>query len=88
MAASPSLFSVFTLFVVLFIFCDLGESVTARFERFNDRLCRYKWYLLSIEMQQMYLIFVADTQQSVTLGSYGNIECTRETFKKVNFQCK
>lgn len=83
-AITPTIFAVFTLFGVLFIFCNFGELVTAQFERFNRRLYRYKWYSLTIEMQKMYLIFVANTQQPVILSSFARIECTRETLKKVN----
>lgn len=85
MAAIPSMLTFSFLFGMLCIVCNFGESVTDRFEHFESRLCRYKWYSLSIKMQIMYSIFVADTQQTVTLRSFGNIEVTRETLKKVNW---
>lgn len=83
MAAIPSIITAFTLFALCFIVCNFGESVSAQFERFDRRLCNCRWYLYSIKMQRMYLIFVAYTQQSVTLGTFAQIECTRETLKKV-----
>lgn len=82
MTVIPPIFAAITLFTGLFLVCNFGESVTAQFERFDRRLCNYKWYSMSIELQRMYLIFVADTQQPVTRGTVAQIECTRETLKK------
>lgn len=62
-----------------------GERVTSQFEMFGEELKRCDWYLISNEMQQMYLIFMVDTQQPKNIHCYGGIQCIRETFKQVLF---
>lgn len=50
----------------------------------NDELNRCDWYLLSIELQRMFVVFLLDTQNPIKMLSYANISCERETFKKVD----
>lgn len=57
--------------------------MTNQFEGFNVELSQCDWYLLSIEMRRMYVIFVSDTQHSIKILSYANIACERDTSKKV-----
>lgn len=73
------------ILVVVFVICEIGESVTIQFETFEMELSQCEWFLLPIKMQRMYLIFVAHTQQEQNIHGYGNITCSRETFKKVSF---
>ena len=63
--------------------CEPGERVTNTFHAFDNELCRCNWYSSPIKFQRFYLIFLLDTQLPVDTHSYGNIQCTRETFKKV-----
>ena len=77
-----------TILVILtivfgFVVCESGERVTNQFDMIDDELGRCDWHKLPIKMQKMYLIFRSDTQQSKNITSYGNIVCTRETFKRV-----
>lgn len=69
--------------VILFLYCDLGQTMTNQFDGFNDELCRYNWYLFPIEMQHMLVIIMANTQQPAIVQGFGNIMCTRDAFKKV-----
>lgn len=73
----------FGSFFVLFLACEFGEWLTGRFDKFNDAFVRCKWYLWSDEMRRIYLIALAGTQQTEYIRSYGNIPCTRDSFKKV-----
>lgn len=68
---------------MVFIICEFGGMMTDRFEAFNHNLCQCKWYLYTAELQRLYLLFVVNTQHPVIIRGYGNIICTRETFKKV-----
>lgn len=72
------------VFGVLFLFCELGQRVTIQFDMFGDEFDRCDWQALPIGMQRMYLMFLADTQQSKYISCFFNIQCTRETFKKVS----
>lgn len=75
--------AMFQILVVDFLICELGERVSREYETFYNKLCECDWYALSIEMQQKYLIFLAHTQQTPNISCFGNVTCTRETFKKV-----
>lgn len=66
------------------MYAEFGNSVTDEFEKFNDELCRCKWYLWPIEMQKSMIIFIVGTQEPVLIRGFCNIVCIRETFKKVN----
>lgn len=70
-------------FVMIFIFCGQSEQMINEFDAFNQKLGQCTWYLLPPKMQQMYLIFISNTQQPKIIRGYGNILCTHDTFKKV-----
>lgn len=70
-------------FSMIAFYCEFSEEIIAEFDKFNEELSRCEWYLFSNELQQMYLTFILDTQQPKLIQGYGNIMCTRDTFKKV-----
>ena len=70
-------------FFAIFIFCECGNMVTNRFDKFHGELWQCDWYLFEIELQQIYLMFMTNAQQSAMIKGHANILCTRETFKKV-----
>lgn len=70
------------LLIILF-WCEFGKIVCEKFAVFDHELWQCKWYLFPIEMQRMLVIFMSNTQDQATLLGYGNIECTRDTFKRV-----
>lgn len=65
-------------------YCEFSHMMCEEFERFCEEFYRCDWRLFPIEMQQMYLVFLLDAQQITILRGYGNILCTRDTFKEVN----
>lgn len=71
------------IFGILFSICELGERMTYHFEMFGKELEQCDWHKLPIQMQRMHLIFLLDTQQPKNITCYGDILCTRETFKMV-----
>lgn len=76
---------IFNPFLISFLYCELGEMIKNEFNIFNEELCQCKWYLFSIDVQRMILIFMSDAQQPMLLRGYGNIVCTRNSFKNVIF---
>lgn len=59
--------------------------VTQKFVEVNHGLFECDWYLFPIEIQRKYLpIILMNTQKTVKLRGFGNIDITRETFKKVS----
>lgn len=75
--------TVYWSFIVIFGYCELGELLSAEFIKFDDELCQCKWYLFPIEVKQIISIFMGETQQLTVFRGYGNIECTRQSFKEV-----
>lgn len=73
----------FWAFGVIGVYCCCGDMVTNGFEIISDELSQSKWYFFSLEMQKMLIIFSANTQQPAIIRGYGNITCSRETFKNV-----
>lgn len=76
-------FLIFWSFVILFIFCECSQHVTNKFDTFNDELSQCDWYLFTNAMQRMLLIVLVNAQQSIFIHGYGDIQCTRDTFKNV-----
>ena len=74
---------VFWSFVMLFIFCENGETVTHQFQVFNVELRQFNWYILPINVQKMFIIVVANAQQPSFIRGFANAICLRESFKKV-----
>lgn len=75
---------VFWSFVVVLLFCVSGEMVTYQFNMYNEVLNKVNWYTFPVEMQQMLVIFMSITQSSTFIRGYGNIVCTRDSFKQVS----
>lgn len=69
-----------------FLICEFGERLSSKYEMFHKKLHECNWYSLPIEIQRMYLIFMAHTQQTPNISCYGNFTCTPNTFKKVIFK--
>lgn len=65
--------------------CERGEQLTYQIDQFSLMFARCDWTKLSIGLQRMYLIFLADTQQPKYIQGYGRVTCTRATFKEVLF---
>lgn len=71
-------------FIEIFLYCVLGQMVTDQFENYNQSLGQSNWYLFPIEMQKVYILVMANAQEPSLIRGFGNIECTRETLKKVS----
>lgn len=82
---APPVVVLIEIFIIIFLICEIGENVAIQFEKFETQLSQCQWYLLPMEMQQIFLIFMAHSQQIPNIESFGNIACIRETFKKVRF---
>lgn len=81
---TTTLIIIFLSFGTVFFYCELGETVTQYFNIFHEHLCQSNWYKFPIDVQRMLIIFMLDTQQPAAITGYGNIECTRDSFKNVN----
>lgn len=68
--------------LVLFVLCNFADDVSDRFERANIYV-HCDWYKFPGEVQHLLPIIIINTQKSVVVKGFGNIDCTREQFKMV-----
>lgn len=71
-------------FIFIGFFCELGQMLTNQFDMFNIALGRCNWYLFPNQFQRIFSISMATNKRPTVITGYGNIECKREAFKKVN----
>ena len=67
-------------FLMLYLYCEMGESVEQQFDVFHEELRRLDWYLFPIEIQSMLVIMLSSSQQSKCIQGFANIACTRDAF--------
>lgn len=72
----------------MLLLCELGETVAYQYEMVNDELCQLDWHSFPMELQQLLPTFMSFAQQPVMIRGYGNTQCVRETFKKVELSSK
>lgn len=80
---STTLIIIWWSFAFVFFYSELGERVTLQFNVFYELLCQGKWYLFSIDVQKMLIIFMMDAEQPAIIQGYANVQCTRDSFKNV-----
>lgn len=79
----PAAIVALSAFLCMFALCMFGENLAGQFNALDDALSQCKWYLFPIDVKRMLITLMSNTQQTVALLGYGNIECTRDTFKNV-----
>lgn len=76
-------------FFIIFVFCNFGEIFTKSFIEINHAIAECEWYSFPIELQRNFLIILGNTKKSIVLKGFGNIDLSRDTFKRVGiFQCR
>lgn len=69
----------------MFSFCYFGQNITDQFAEFGDTIYQSEWYSFPNEVMQLLPFFMNATQKPVVLRGFGNVSCTRESFRKVNY---
>lgn len=69
----------------MFLICYFGDEVRIHFSSINESLQSCAWYAFPLEMQKCIPITMQMAQKAVYVGNFGEIHCTREIFKKVNY---
>lgn len=70
---------------VLYVFCDIGEHVTQRFEGLGDQVYQLDWHTLPLDMQRDLAIVIALAQKRIYVRGYADTRSTRKVFKKVPY---
>lgn len=81
-------FLIFWSFALVFLFCNVGESVTTQFNSIHRTIYECDWYLYPNNLQRILPTIMVSTQKPVILRSFGNVDCTREAFKSVRKKLK
>lgn len=66
------------------MFCKLGQRITDRFNGIFEIICNSEWYAFPKEIQRIMPTLMNSAEKPVILLGFGNLKCTRESFKKVN----
>lgn len=78
-----SIFGGFWGAFLVFATCECSERFDSSLSEVTDMIGQLEWYLLPIEAQKMLPILLMYTQKPLTIKFFGNIDCSREQFKKV-----
>lgn len=69
---------------MIFFFCYFGESINSQFDELNDVIYQSDWYTHQLDIQRIIPTILIATQHPPVLKGFGNLVCTRESFKKVD----
>lgn len=75
---------IFWSFVQVFVICDACQRVTGHYDEI-DIYFQWDWYEFPKDVRRDLPLAIIGMHQPVELKGLGNIECTRDTFKKVTF---
>lgn len=73
----------FWSFSQMFIFSELGERLSDRFNQLDTAIIYCDWYTFPLKLRKSLPMILEGTQKPIRLRGYGNVPCTRETFKNV-----
>lgn len=73
----------FWLLALMYTLCQFGQQMTDQFSSFEHTIVGTDWYTFPIDMQRHFIIIMKTGQDPVELKGFGNVYCSRETFKKV-----
>lgn len=74
----------FWSFAAIFLFCELGERVTNRFDVRNDLIYQSDWYTFPFEIQRTLPTVILAAQQPIGICIFGSARCSRHSFENVS----
>ena len=63
----------------------MGQNVSNQFNKLGDEIYKCDWYLFPHKLQRMLVIIMINAQEPVSIRGFGNVVCTRDSFKQVIF---
>lgn len=72
------------MMIYLIELCFLGNEVTIKFAEVNDVICNCCWYKFPLNTQKLLPLTLRAAQKPVYIKGYMNVQCTRESVKKVS----
>lgn len=71
--------------IAVFIACEIGQQMNNAFNKIDFAIDQFDYYLFPLEVKRALPMVIVVAQQPVALACFGDITCTRETFKSVSF---
>lgn len=68
----------------LFVICYFGDEVTIHFDGVGNDVYQCNWYEFPLKMQKCMPMKITLAHKPVYIGSFVQIHCTREIFKRVS----
>lgn len=62
---------------------NMGDTITNRFERVSNSVYSCRWVELSPKLRKYAKTMLIVAQKPIYIQGFGNVRCTRETFKSV-----
>lgn len=60
-----------------------GQRLSDGLSRIEESIDQLNWYLYPLDVKRMLPMITVNSQKLVVVKCFGNISCSRETFKKV-----
>lgn len=79
-----SMSEMLSLLPFLFMMCHFGENVTIAFENLNESIYNISWYLAPVKLQKYLVPMLATSGESFYFESIASLNCSHQSFKKVN----
>lgn len=74
----------FWAFMMVLFASEIGQRFSNTFEKIDDKINEFDWYLLPMEVQRILPIIMINTQRPTFITCFGSSTCSRDTFKKVD----
>lgn len=69
-------------FIIMFCNCEVGQSMDNQFLKLSNDIYKCDWFCLPHKLQRMFIIIIMNAQPVLIYG-FGNVVCSRESFKRV-----
>lgn len=73
----------FWTFGVMFMCCHFGEMITNEFDDLSDQIYQSDWDSYPYQVRRLLPIVILAAQEPVHFQTFGRINCTYDTYKKV-----
>lgn len=70
------------IFWIFFVF-NMGDTITSRFERVSNSVYSCRWVDFPPKSRKYVNTMLVVAQKPIYIQGFGNVRCTRETFKSV-----
>lgn len=69
---------------MVFVVCELSQDLCDKYGGVDDSFGQFCWYRFPDEIKRMLPMVILFIQEPISIGCFGSIECSRETFKNVS----